>query len=596
MQQHLPAKSSSCRRATFSNLLPCLKINHNKRKHKCSGNNIMFTLAFIIVATLLNLCSAGVPHNNHHRFLEAAQRSSSSLQLAKQWKLFSYNFLSHAPVNDMNFFNPSNILATGLVITEDRFFIATPKLFSGVPSTLNWISRSDYEDSPVLQAYPDWSFATTGRTDFNCSDLVLISVYRLRLDSCNRLWVLDAGISRSLEDYEKTCPPKILVFDLKTNQVVRRIDFPQGVLRGESLFTNLIIDETTAKAGTCDDVFVYISDTVEPGIVVYDSIRDTTWRVSHPAMYPDPDFAQAEILNDRFVLMDGIVGITFDAKKGLIYFQPFATDRIFSVTREVLRAGPIAINQVLPVKLVGKKSSQGIGIAVTDDGTLIFGPSTETAIATWNPNTNEQHILAQDKDHLQFLSDITLSPHDPGYVYAIASKFHRFFLKNLNVEEVNNRIIRIPLPGYAPTLPAIQPSPYALKPYSIQSNLNTYYQLTNSLQPKLTNAATYFNRPAASSSHPYSFENAGIINYSVKNPFTALNQGETFPPRKELRNQDKYSFLESLATIPSAGRALPPDPSSLLNLHPNGASDYYYSRPARSANKETENVSDPQKK
>lgn len=44
-------------------------------------------------------------------------------------------------------------------------------------------------------------------------------------------------------------------------------------------------------------------------------------------MYPDPDFAQAEILNDRFVLMDGIVGITFDATKGLIYFQPFATDR-----------------------------------------------------------------------------------------------------------------------------------------------------------------------------------------------------------------------------------------------------------------------------
>ena len=93
----------------------------------------------------------------------------------------------------------------------------------------------------------------------------MVSVYRLRLDSCNRLWVLDAGISRSLEDYEKTCPPKILVFDLKTNQVVRRIDFPQGVLRGESLFTNLIIDETTSKAGTCDDVFVYISDTVEPG-------------------------------------------------------------------------------------------------------------------------------------------------------------------------------------------------------------------------------------------------------------------------------------------------------------------------------------------
>lgn len=94
---------------------------------------------------------------------------------------------------------------------------------------------------------------------------MLVSVYRMRVDSCNRLWLLDAGISRSLEDYERTCPPKILVIDLNTDTVVRRIDFPKGILRGESLFTNLVIDETTSQSASCDDVFVYITDTVEPG-------------------------------------------------------------------------------------------------------------------------------------------------------------------------------------------------------------------------------------------------------------------------------------------------------------------------------------------
>jgi len=44
-------------------------------------------------------------------------------------------------------------------------------------------------------------------------------------------------------------------------------------------------------------------------------------------MYPDPDFAQSQILNDRFILMDGIVGLTFDEKSGNVYFQPLATDR-----------------------------------------------------------------------------------------------------------------------------------------------------------------------------------------------------------------------------------------------------------------------------
>lgn len=45
-----------------------------------------------------------------------------------------------------------------------------------------------------------------------------------------------------------------------------RIDFPPEVIRGESLFTNLVIDETTSQpSNNCDDVFVYITDTVEPG-------------------------------------------------------------------------------------------------------------------------------------------------------------------------------------------------------------------------------------------------------------------------------------------------------------------------------------------
>lgn len=44
----------------------------------------------------------------------------------------------------------------------------------------------------------------------------------MKIDSCNRLWALDAGVSRSLEDFEVTCPPKILIYDLNTDQVVRR--------------------------------------------------------------------------------------------------------------------------------------------------------------------------------------------------------------------------------------------------------------------------------------------------------------------------------------------------------------------------------------
>ncbi|XP_054725147.1 major royal jelly protein 1 [Anastrepha obliqua] len=487
-----------------------------------------------------------------------ALAESSTLQTAKQWKLFTYNFLPHAPIHDLNFYNPSNVLATGIAVTYDRIFIATPKLFSGVSSTVNVVSKAEFGDSPALQAYPDWSFSTTGRTDFNCSDLVLVSVYRMRIDSCNRLWLLDAGVSRSLEDYEITCPPKILIIDLHTDQVVRRVDFPAEILRGESLFTNLVIDEGTATAGNCDDVFAYISDTVEPGIIVYDSGRDVTWRVSHPAMYPDPDFAQSEILNDRFILMDGVVGLAFDTKLGVLYFQPLATDRLFSVTRDVLRAGPLAQNEILKVKLVGKKSSQGIALTVSPiDNSVIFSPLTETAIASWNPSSNNQVVLAHDRDRLQFVADMTTTPNEPGIVYAVSSKFHRFFLKNLHHNEVNNRVLRLTLTNdYGPSHGAFAQS-YNLHAINKASNHFGSPYKTNDLDK--TNVIGFGNyvynnlHGGVKPQQPYNYETVGLINFSLRNPFTALNAGESFPPGKEQRaNDQRPSFLDSLNGVGSS--------------------------------------------
>lgn len=65
--------------------------------------------------------------------------------------------------------------------------------------------------------------------------------------------------------------------------------------------------------------------------------------------------------------------------------------RIFSVSAAALRAGPLPVGQELPVKLVGKKSSQGIGLGASPyGGNIYFAPLTETAIAEFNPKTNEQ--------------------------------------------------------------------------------------------------------------------------------------------------------------------------------------------------------------
>lgn len=184
-----------------------------------------------------------------------------------------------------NCYRPENTVFTGLEVTEDRIFLGAPRLRAGIPATLFTIPRNvPLGSSPKPQPYPDWSYHGAGLgldNETTCAGLV--SVYRMRLDSCGRLWVnktthciqiwaqtkrilfqaLDSGIMTSIDDFQRICNPKLVVFDLKTNQPVRTVIFPREVLRPASLLANLIIDETIQ--GTCDSAFVYLADTAAPG-------------------------------------------------------------------------------------------------------------------------------------------------------------------------------------------------------------------------------------------------------------------------------------------------------------------------------------------
>lgn len=102
-------------------------------------------------------------------------------------------------------------------------------------------------------------------------------------------------------------------------------------------------------------------------------------------------FCCKQIGRDMFELFDGIVGLAFSPRLATVYYQPLATDRLFSVPTSALRSGPPSPGDPLPVTLIGRKSSQGIGLSVDPrDDSIIFSPLTETAVASWQPQTNSQ--------------------------------------------------------------------------------------------------------------------------------------------------------------------------------------------------------------
>ena len=149
---------------------------------------------------------------------------AGTLETVAQWSLLEF-----ALPNSFQY-QPENIVMTGIEITWNRIFVSTPRLRSGVPATLSFFPRNvPLGSNPKLQAYPSWDWHGAGRGEINCTRL--ISVYRTRLDRCDRLWVVDAGVMTSIDDFMPVCPPKVVVFDLKTDQVIRHVTFPREVSR-----------------------------------------------------------------------------------------------------------------------------------------------------------------------------------------------------------------------------------------------------------------------------------------------------------------------------------------------------------------------------
>lgn len=123
--------------------------------------------------------------------------------------------------------------------SRDGYFVFTLVTYQFTPAAVTSLTLpTHYTPTPVkffilsmtavltcVQAYPNWEWhADAASGDLltspapNCSNLV--SVFRVRADRCNRLWVLDSGVMDSIETFSTVCPPKLLVFDMRSDRMV----------------------------------------------------------------------------------------------------------------------------------------------------------------------------------------------------------------------------------------------------------------------------------------------------------------------------------------------------------------------------------------
>ncbi|GBP62853.1 Protein yellow [Eumeta japonica] len=158
---------------------------------------------------------------------------------------------------------------------QSRIFITNPRFANGRPITLGTV-----DEMGKIVAYPDYSWHDNQGS--NCDGMT--SVFRVAIDECERLWVLDAG---KIGDHQH-CPPQLLAFHLATDELIYRHRFNSSVYNEASLFITPAVD-LRGGPGNCQDTYVYVADVSGFALVVVDVARDRSWRVKHRHFYPYPN-------------------------------------------------------------------------------------------------------------------------------------------------------------------------------------------------------------------------------------------------------------------------------------------------------------------
>lgn len=299
--------------------------------------------------------------------------------------------------------------------------------------------------SPELIPYPDWRSNAVG----DCEN-GLNTVYRIKADKCGRLWVLDTGTIGIGNTTQQVCPYAINVFDLRTNQKIRRYEF-----RPEDTNPNTFIANTVVDIGkTCDDTFAYFSDELGYGLVVYSLEQNKSWRFGHSFFFPDPLRGDFNIAGLNFQWgEEGIFGMALSAIKSdgyrTLYFSPLASHREFTVSTRILRDESRLEDSFHDFSYLDERSanSHTTSRVMNDDGVMLFNLIDQNSIGCWHssmPYGPQFHgIVDRDDVGLVFPADVKIDENQD--VWVLSDRMPVFLIAELDYSDVNFRIYSAPL-------------------------------------------------------------------------------------------------------------------------------------------------------
>jgi len=258
--------------------------------------------------------------------------------------------------------------------------------------------------------YPSLAFQTPapGTPHFD-------SVLSLRIDRKDRLWTLDfANFGRG--------QPRLVAFDLATNEVVHRYDFPSDVAGLFSMLNDLQIDPAGEK--------IYIAETSPvihtPALIIYDTVTRTSRRLleGHHSVAAGNYIIQAP---GRDMIIFGIVtlripvdSIALDRQGEWLYYGAVTGDRMYRVSTRYLNDASLS-----PADLAAKvedfaPKTLSDGLTMDVAGNIYISDMEHSAILTLGPDRRLTTLLKDPR--LRWPDGFSFGP--DGWLYVTCSSLH----------------------------------------------------------------------------------------------------------------------------------------------------------------------------
>ncbi|XP_032666599.1 major royal jelly protein 1-like [Odontomachus brunneus] len=325
-------------------------------------------------------------------------------------------------------------------VTSVRDNFSIPVSLMVVDNKPDVLDVNNTSGGPLLAPYPNWDWYpienTSNISNINCNRNRITNCYRVDI-KCNRIYVLDSGII----DDKMWCPPQLLIFDLKTDQLVEKVTIPKKFAtnkNGTGLLVTIIVDCLDCK--NIDNCVVYMADTEGFGLIVWQKQRGFCRYESNDMRPTDYNFT---IADQSFTLGDGILGMASICKN--LFYAPLSSLKISKMKKCDLTK-PLLCNEINDLTndqttMVTELSGQ-TGPMASKYCALFFSNVPDTSILckdTGRSNSSNE-VMAYNPETLQFISGMKTRCKN---LYFLSNRLQRDMTNTRNDNEINYRVLKI---------------------------------------------------------------------------------------------------------------------------------------------------------